>query len=179
MSTENLQPGTSRQTGKRLLAIWFVGALTLSGLAACSSASTGIAPSATSTSNQSEGQVEAEVTESTEAVVDREPTRVATSFAESITSEEVLEWVNAATGQMLNPPTDFMGLVWPIGRELMMSLTRKSLMVIPFWNTPMFSPKLSLTRWLTTLETGRQDFKVAIQRKPGVLTKGQRELSAG
>ena len=99
MSTENLQHGTSRQTGKRLLAIGFVGALTLSGLAACSSASTEIAPSATSTSNQSEGQVEAEVTESTEAVVDREPTRVATSFAESITSEEVLEWVNAAIGQ--------------------------------------------------------------------------------
>ncbi|MEZ7827008.1 MAG: hypothetical protein QMA94_03780 [Aquiluna sp.] len=118
MSTENLQHGTSRQTGKRLLAIGFVGALTLSGLAACSSASTEIAPSATSTSNQSEGQVEAEVTESTEKIIDREPTRVATSFAEGITSEEVLEWVNAASGQMLNPPTDFMGLVWPIGREL-------------------------------------------------------------
>ena len=43
---------------------------------------------------------------------------MARSFAEGITSDEVLEWVKAATGQMLNPPTDFMGLIWPIGRAL-------------------------------------------------------------
>jgi hypothetical protein len=118
MSTENLRSGISRRTSKHLLAIGFVGALSLSSLTACSSASTEIIPSTTSTSNQSEGEAEVEVTESSEPIIDREPTRVAMSFAEGITSEEVLEWINAAAGQMLNPPTDFMGLVWPIGMAL-------------------------------------------------------------
>ena len=118
MSTENLQTMISRRTSKRLLAIGFVGAIALSGLTACSSASTEIEPSAASTPSQVAEEAEQEVTESTEPIIEREPTRVAMSFADGITSEEVLEWIDAATGQMLNPPTDFMGLVWPIGMAL-------------------------------------------------------------
>ena len=59
-----------------------------------------------------------ETQSATQDSVTREPTRVAASFAEGISSAEVLAWVNAATGEMLNPPTDFMGLVWPIGKQL-------------------------------------------------------------
>ena len=118
MSTENLQTMISRRTSKRLLGIGFALAVTLSGLTACSSASTEIAPSPASTPSQVAEEAEQEVTESAEPIIEREPTRAAMSFADGITSAEVLEWVNAATGQMLNPPTDFMGLVWPIGRAL-------------------------------------------------------------
>ena len=57
-------------------------------------------------------------TETSKPKAKRGPTRVAMSFADGITSQEVLDWVDAATGQMLNPPTDFMGLVWPIGKAL-------------------------------------------------------------
>jgi len=59
-----------------------------------------------------------ETQSATQDSVTREPTRVAASFAKGISSAEVLAWVNAATGEMVNPPTDFMGLVWPIGKQL-------------------------------------------------------------
>jgi len=68
----------------------------------------------------SESSTEAETgaTESPEPEAKRGPTRIAMSFADGITSAEVLGWVNAAISEMVNPPTDFMGLIWPIGRAL-------------------------------------------------------------
>ena len=124
----------------RLAALSTVTALVLAGLTACSAASTETPTASMSASSQGAEDAEAEevdvaadaegevsesatetatgTTESSEPKAKRGPTRVAMSFADGITSEEVREWVNAATGQMLNPPTDFMGLVWPIGRAL-------------------------------------------------------------
>ena len=124
----------------RLAALSTVTALVLAGLTACSAASTETPTASMSASSQGAEDAEAEevdvaadaegevsesateaatgTTESSEPKTKRGPTRVAMSFADGITSAEVLEWVNAATGQMLNPPTDFMGLIWPIGRAL-------------------------------------------------------------
>lgn len=56
--------------------------------------------------------------ESSTPIVDREPTRVAKSFAKGITSDELLGWLEAAVGEMVDPPTDFMGLLWPVGSAL-------------------------------------------------------------
>ena len=64
MSTETLQTIISRRASKRLLAIGFVGALALSGLTACSSVSTEIAPLAASTPSQVAEEAEQEITES-------------------------------------------------------------------------------------------------------------------
>jgi hypothetical protein len=113
----------------RLVALSTVTALVLVGLTACSATSTETPSASRSASSQSAEDAEGEVSESatetetgtiegSESKAKRGPTRVAMSFAEGITSEEVSDWVDAATGQMLNPPTDFMGLVWPIGKAL-------------------------------------------------------------
>ncbi|MGB4689859.1 MAG: hypothetical protein WBH16_06610, partial [Candidatus Nanopelagicales bacterium] len=56
--------------------------------------------------------------ESSTPIVDREPTRVAKSFAKGIASDELLGWLEAAVGEMVDPPTDFMGLLWPVGSAL-------------------------------------------------------------
>ena len=53
--------------------------------------------------------------EATATAAEREPTRLAVSFAEGVSSEELLGWVEAAVGVMAEPPTDFMGMMWPIG----------------------------------------------------------------
>ena len=45
----------------------------------------------------------------------REPTRLGISFDAEISSAEVKSWVEQAVGEMLDPPTDFFGLIWPIG----------------------------------------------------------------
>ena len=61
---------------------------------------------------------EVEDSENPEPVAERAPARVAKSFADGVSSDEVLSWVNAATSKMISPPTDFLGLVWPIGYAL-------------------------------------------------------------
>ena len=120
---------TVRPVGLRLAALGTASILALSLLTACSadagdnagpSQNTQATKEATDNSdspddNEDAGEVE---NSQTQDDVTREPTRVAASFAEGISSAEVLAWVNAATGEMLNPPTDFMGLVWPIGKQL-------------------------------------------------------------
>ena len=95
MNRKHFEIGISRPTSKRLLAIGFAGALALSGLTACSSAPTEISPSAASTPSQVAEEAEQEVTESAEPIIEREPTRVAMSFADGITSQEVRDWIDA------------------------------------------------------------------------------------
>ena len=45
----------------------------------------------------------------------RGPTRLGISFDAEISSAEVQSWVELAVGEMQDPPTDFLGLIWPIG----------------------------------------------------------------
>ena len=59
-----------------------------------------------------------EEAESSSPTVDREPTRVAKSFATAVASDELLGWLEAAVGEISDPPTDFMGLLWPVGTAL-------------------------------------------------------------
>jgi len=51
----------------------------------------------------------------TTAPTPREPTRLGISFDAEISNKEVKFWVEQAVGEMLDPPTDFLGLIWPIG----------------------------------------------------------------
>ena len=140
MNKKNVQFFTARLASKRLMAIGFVGALALANLTACSAASSETPAASASASSQGTESAEGEVpegaanaerevsesatytetgtTESPEPKAKRGPTRVAMSFADGITSAEVLGWLKAATSEMVNPPTDFMGLIWPIGRAL-------------------------------------------------------------
>ena len=68
--------------------------------------------------NEKQETSEVEDSENPEPVAERAPARVAKSFADGVSSDEVLSWVNAATSKMISPPTDFLGLVWPIGYAL-------------------------------------------------------------
>ena len=40
------------------------------------------------------------------------------SYADGITSAEVVGWVEAAIAEMEKPPSTYMGMIWPIGRAL-------------------------------------------------------------
>jgi hypothetical protein len=42
----------------------------------------------------------------------------ARSFAEGIDDAELLSWVEAAIAEMKDPPTSFLGLIWPIGTQI-------------------------------------------------------------
>lgn len=114
----------SKRSVGRLAAIGVVGILALTSLAACSDASTETSDASTETTTVTSNAPsqaaysETQTTEPDKVEVERKPTRVAMSFADGITPEEVLAWVNLATTQMLNPPTDFLGLIWPIGKAL-------------------------------------------------------------
>ena len=48
----------------------------------------------------------------------REPTRLGISFDPEISSAEVQSWVELAVGEMQDPATDFLGLIWPIGSQV-------------------------------------------------------------
>lgn len=59
--------------------------------------------------------------ESTEVAPERVdiPTGLeARSFAEGIDDAELLSWVEAAIAEMKDPPTSFLGLIWPIGTQI-------------------------------------------------------------
>lgn len=60
----------------------------------------------------------ADSSENPEPVIELAPARLAKSYADGVSSDEVLSWVNAAIRKMISPPTDFLGLVWPIGYAL-------------------------------------------------------------
>ncbi len=47
-----------------------------------------------------------------------ESTRTAKSFAPGISSAQLLDWVKAVTSEMSQPPRNFLGLIWPVGRPL-------------------------------------------------------------
>jgi hypothetical protein len=51
----------------------------------------------------------------TPAPTQRGPTRLGISFDAEISSAEVQSWVEQAVVEMLDPATDFLGLIWPIG----------------------------------------------------------------
>ncbi len=109
---------SSNKVVARVVAFGALAALALSGLTGCSQDAAEPAATASSTPAQTNDSSEVDAAETAEPFVQREPTRVAKSYADGISSEEVLQWVNDAIDQMTDPPTDFMGLVWPIGRAL-------------------------------------------------------------
>ena len=56
--------------------------------------------------------------ETEEIAKQREPTQLGISFDPQISSDEVSEWIRLAVEEMVEPPTDFFGLVWPIGQPI-------------------------------------------------------------
>ena len=56
--------------------------------------------------------------ETEEIAKQREPTQLGISFDPQISSDEVSEWIRLAVDEMVEPPTDFFGLVWPIGEPI-------------------------------------------------------------
>ena len=92
--------------------------MAVAGLSACtSSVSDSTVPSneVTSTPELPSASGQATAPGPSTPMVEREPTRVAKSFAEGISSAELLGWLDAAVAEMVDPPTDFMGMLWPIG----------------------------------------------------------------
>ena len=108
-----------------LAAIAVAGALSVT-LAACGSAADSGGntaptnpPSSDSRPDVSESSTApVDVAESSTAPVDREPMWVAKSFAKAISSDELLGWLEAAVEEMADPPSDFLGLLWPVGRAI-------------------------------------------------------------
>jgi hypothetical protein len=67
------------------------------------------------------GEESPSTVESTEVAPERVdiPTGLeARSFAEGIDDAELLSWVEAAIAEMKDPPTSFLGLIWPIGTQI-------------------------------------------------------------
>lgn len=65
-----------------------------------------------------ESSSDADSTEATDERVDIPTGLEARSFAEGISDAELLSWVEAAIGEMKDPPTSFLGLIWPIGNQI-------------------------------------------------------------
>jgi len=65
-----------------------------------------------------ESSSDVESTEATDERVDIPTGLEARSFAEGISDTELLSWVEAAIGEMKDPPTSFLGLIWPIGNQI-------------------------------------------------------------
>jgi hypothetical protein len=105
----------------RFTAVGSVGMLALVGVTGCSASQSESIPVESVTTNKSPTSVEPNSTETAEldAAPDaREPTRIARSFAKGLPSQELLRWSEIAVDAMAEPPTDFMGMIWPIGEEL-------------------------------------------------------------
>ncbi|MBT4909411.1 MAG: hypothetical protein HOL65_01355 [Microbacteriaceae bacterium] len=108
-----LLPGLRNKSGVALGAL-----LALGLLAGCSSSG----PAETPVSAESEaaaGETSVEEGEpADEARVDVPTGLEGRSFVEGIDDAEVLAWVEAGIAEMSQPPTSFLGLIWPIGQEV-------------------------------------------------------------
>jgi hypothetical protein len=94
-----------------------VAALLLAFLSACSTSETSVVPQESDTGRQSKEPTDLEKPESIASK--GVPTGYeGVSYAEGITDSDVLSWVEAAIAEMSEPPTSFLGLIWPIGAEL-------------------------------------------------------------
>ena len=94
-----------------------VAAVLLAFLSACSTSEPSVVPQESDTGRQSKELTDLEKPESIASK--GVPTGYeGVSYAEGITDSDVLSWVEAAIAEMSEPPTSFLGLIWPIGAEL-------------------------------------------------------------
>ena len=92
-------------------------ALLLVFMSACSTSETSVVPQESVTGRDSNEPTDLEKPESVASK--GVPTGYeGASYAEGISDSEVLSWVEAAIAEMSEPPTSFLGLIWPIGAEL-------------------------------------------------------------